>query len=136
MDILAYNYLWNGLADFNEKSGKPHGNALVHYPSANPTYPYTVFDEIRNVANSTYNSCYERVASVGYVLRVYAKNKGKIIDKQTIAREVAQVMDTYLSGVNLTRVSFNANESVNDNSIYEIIMTYSGNLHENRRNFI
>jgi hypothetical protein len=69
------------------------------------------------------------------VVRVYAKTKGKI-DKQTIAREVAQMIDKYLSGVNLTRVSFNANESINDNSIYEIIMTYSGNLHENRRNFI
>lgn len=135
MDILAYNYLWNGLADFNEKSGKPRGNVIVHYPSANPTYPYTVFDEIRNVTNPSFKSAFERVASTGYVVRVYAKTKGKI-DKQTIAREVAQMIDKYLSGVNLTRVSFNANESINDNSIYEIIMTYSGNLHENRRNFI
>lgn len=135
MDILAYNYLYDGLMDMNEKSGKPRGNVVVHYPTANPTYPYTVFDEIRNVANALYNTCFERVASTGYVARIYAKTKGKV-DKQTIAREVAQMVDKYLTYCGLLRISYNANESVNDNSIYEIIMTYSGNLHENRRNFI
>lgn len=135
MDILAYNYLYNGLVDMNEKSGKPRGNVVVHYPTANPTYPYTVFDEIRNVANPSYNTCFDRVASTGYVARIYAKTKGKV-DKQTIAREVAQMVDKYLTYCGLLRISYNANESVNDNSIYEIIMTYSGNLHENRRKFI
>ena len=135
MDILAYEYLFEGLKDFNEKSGKPRGNVVVHYPTANPTYPYTVFDEIRNVANSAFNSCFERVSSTGYVVRIYAKTKGKV-DKQTIAREIAQTVDKYLSSVGLLRISYNANESINDNSIYEIILTYSGNLHENRRNFI
>ena len=135
MDILAYNYLYDGLVDMNEKSGKPRGNVIVHYPTANPTYPYTVFDEIRNVANASYNTCFDRVASTGYVARIYAKTKGKV-DKQTIAREVAQMVDKYLTYCGLLRISYNANESVNDNSIYEIIMTYSGNLHENRRKFI
>lgn len=135
MDILAYNYLYDGLVDMNEKSGKPRGNVVVHYPTANPTYPYTVFDEIRNVANASYNTAFDRVASTGYVARIYAKTKGKV-DKQTIAREVAQMVDKYLTYCGLLRISYNANESVNDNSIYEIIMTYSGNLHENRRKFI
>lgn len=135
MDILAYNYLYDGLVDMNEKSGKPRGNAIVHYPTSNPTYPYTVFDEIRNVANASYNTAFDRVASTGYVARIYAKTKGKV-DKQTIAREVAQMVDKYLTYCGLLRISYNANESVNDNSIYEIIMTYSGNLHENRRTFI
>jgi hypothetical protein len=135
MDILAYNYLYDGLVDFNDKSGKPRGNVIVHYPTANPTYPYTVFDEIRNVANPSYNTCFDRVSSTGYVARIYAKTKGKV-DKQTIAREVAQMVDKYLTYCGLLRISYNANESVNDNSIYEIIMTYSGNLHENRRNLI
>mgnify|MGYP007115374053 CR=1 FL=1 len=135
MDILAYEYLFEGLKDFNEKSGKPHGNAVVHYAPEKPTYPLTVIGEIRNVANSSFNTCYERVSSTGYVVRIYAKTKGKI-DKQTIAREVAKMVDEYLTYCNLTRISFNANESLNDNSIYEIIMTYSGNLHENRRKFI
>lgn len=134
MDILAYNDLYDGLVAFNEKSGKPRGNVIVHYPSANSTYPHTVFDEIRNVGTN-HNSDYERVASVGYVARIYAKTKGKI-DKQTIAREVAQMVDDYMRHFKLTRISFNANESVNDNSIYEIIMTYSGKLNEYRRKFI
>jgi hypothetical protein len=135
MDILAYNYLYDGLVDMNKKSGKPRGNVIVHYPTANPTYPYTVFDEIRNVANASYNTAFDRVASTGYVARIYAKTKGKV-DKQTIAREVAQMVDKYLTYCGLLRISYNANESVNDNSIYEIIITYSGNLHENRRKFI
>ena len=135
MDILAYNNLYDGLVDFNEKSGKPRGNVIVHYPPTTPTYPLTVFDEIRNVANSSYNTCFDRLASTGYVARIYAKTKGKV-DKQTIAREIAQMVDKYLTYFGLLRISYNANESVNDNSIYEIIMTYSGNLHENRRRFI
>lgn len=135
MDILAYNYLYDGLVDMNEKSDKPRGNVVVHYPTSNPTYPYTVFDEIRNVANASYNTAFDRVSSTGYVARIYAKTKGKV-DKQTIAREVAQMVDKYLTYCGLLRISYNANESVNDNSIYEIIITYSGNLHENRRKFI
>ena len=135
MDILAYDYLFDGLKSFNEKMGKPWGNEIVHYAPSNPTYPISVFDEIRNNANSAYNSCYERVASTGYVVRIYAKTKGKIT-KQQIAREIAQTVDKYLSSIGLLRISYNANESVNDNSIYEIILTYSGNLHENRRKFI
>lgn len=135
MDILAYEYLKEGLKDFNEKSGKPYGNAIVPYATANSTYPLTVFDEIRNVANPSYNTCYDRVASTGYSVRIYAKTKGKIT-KQQIAREIAQMVDVYLTNCGLLRISYNANESINDNSIYEIIMTYSGNLHENRRKFI
>lgn len=135
MDILAYNYLYDGLVDFNEKLGKPRGNAIVHYAPEKPTYPLTVFDEIRNVANPSYNTPFDRVSSTGYVARIYAKTKGNIT-KQQIAREIAQEVDRYLTACGLLRVSYNANESINDNSIYEIILTYSGNLHENRRKFI
>lgn len=135
MDILAYEYLKEGLKEFNEKSGKPRGNVVVSYPTKDTTYPHTVFDEIRNVANASYNTCFDRVASTGYVARIYAKTKGNIT-KQQIAREIAQMVDIYLTNCGLLRVSYNANESINDDSIYEIIMTYSGNLHENRRKFI
>jgi hypothetical protein len=134
MDILTYEYLFEGLVAFNEKSGKPRGNIIVHFPTTNTTYPHTVLDEIRNVGTD-FNSNFDRVGSVGYAVRIYAKTKGKI-DKQTIAREVAQMVDNYMRHFKLSRISYNANERVNDNSIYEIIMTYSGNLHENRRKFI
>lgn len=135
MDILAYDYLKEGLKEYNEKLGKPHGNVIVPYATKNSTYPLTVFSEIRNVANPSFNTNFDRVASTGYAIRIYAKNKGKV-DKQTVAREVAQFVDKYLSSFNLTRISYNETQSVNDDSIYEVIMTYSGNLHENRRKFI
>lgn len=134
MDILAYEYLKEGLEEYNNNLGKPRGNVIVPYPTANTTYPHTVFQEIRNVGTNL-NSNFDRIGSMGYVARIYAKTKGKV-DKQTIAREIAQMVDNYMRHFKLTRISYNANESVNDNSIYEIIMTYSGNLHENRRKFI
>ena len=135
MDILAYEYMLQGLKDYNATIEQNYGNVVVATPPTNPTYPLTVFDEIRNVANPNYNSCYERVASVGYRADIYAKTKGSVT-KQIIARKIAQEVDRYLTNVGLTRVSFNVSELENDSSIYHIIMTYSGNLHENRRNLI
>ena len=135
MDILAYEYMLQGLKDYNATIEQNYGNVVVATPPNNPTYPLTVFDEIRNVANPNYNSCYERVASVGYRADVYAKTKGSI-SKQIIARRIAQEVDRYLTNVGLTRVSFNVSELENDSSIYHIIITYSGNLHENRRKLI
>lgn len=134
MDILAYNYLYDGLVEYNSSLGSPRGNTVVSLPPKEPTYPLTVLQEIRNVGTNR-NSDFERVASVGYSVRIYAKSKGKV-DKQTIAREIAQFVDNYMRRFLLVRISYNANESINDDSIYEIIMTYSGNLHENRRKFI
>ena len=135
MDILAYEYLKEGMKKYNEENGKPHGNAIVGYAPKNPTYPLTIFSEIRNTANASFNTNFDRVASTGYSVRIVAKTKNKL-DKQTIAREVAQFIDRYLSAFNLTRISYNENPSVNDDAFYEVIMTYSGNLHENRRKFI
>ena len=135
MDILAYDYMLQGLKDYNATIEQNYGNVVVATPPTNPTYPLTVFDEIRNVANPNYNSCYDRVASVGYRSDIYAKTKGSV-SKQIIARRIAQEVDRYLTNVGLTRVSFNVSELENDSSIYHIIITYSGNLHENRRKLI
>ncbi len=135
MDTKTYKILLSGLTDYNASLEKNYGNAVLPYPATTPTYPYTVFDEIRNVANANYNTCYDRVASVGYRVDVFAKTKGKVT-KQDIAREIAQKVDKYLTGVGLLRVSYNASELENDSSIYHIIITYSADLHENRRKFI
>lgn len=135
MDILAYEYMLQGLKDYNSTIEQNYGNVVVATPPTNPTYPLTVFDEIRNVANPNYNSCYERVASVGYRADIYAKTKGSV-SKQIIARKIAQEVDKYLTNIGLIRVSFNVSELENDSSIYHIIITYSGNLHENRRKLI
>lgn len=135
MDILTYEYLKEGLKAYNEENGKPYGNTIVGKAPKSPTYPLTIFNEIRNVSTDL-NSDYDRVASVGYSVKIEAKNKGTKVENQTIAREVAQFVNTYLEYYNLKRISYNENTSVNDDSIYEIIITYSGNLHENRRRFI
>lgn len=135
MDVLAYEYILRGLKKYNEGIDKNYGNTIVATAPANPTFPLTIFDEIRNVANTGYNTCYERVSSVGYRVDVYAKTKGGL-SKQTIARKLAQDIDMYLTNIGLVRISFNVSELENDGSIYHIIMTYTGNLHENRRNFI
>ena len=135
MDILAYEYMFEGLKDYNSTIEQNYGNVVVGTPPSNPTYPLTVFDEIRNVANPNYNGCFERVASVGYRADIFAKTKGSV-KKQIIARRIAQEVDRYLTNVGLTRVSFNVSELENDNSIYRIIMTYSGNLQEFRRKLI
>ena len=135
MDILTYEYLLNGLKEYNKTIDQNYGNVVVPFPTTNTTYPTTVFEEIRNIANQNYNTCYERLASVGYRADIYAKTKGSVT-KQIIARKIAQEVDEYLTNVGLTRVSYNVSELENDNSIYHIIMTYSGNLQENKRRFI
>ena len=135
MDILAYDYMLQGLKDYNATIEQNYGNVVIATAPTNPTYPLTIFDEIRNVSNVNYNSSYDRVASVGYRADIYAKTKGSV-SKQIIARRIAQEVDKYLTNVGLTRVSFNVSELENDSSIYHIIITYSGNLHENRRKLI
>lgn len=134
MDILTYSMLKDGMKKYNEDYGKPYGNSVVGKSPKSPTYPLTIFNEIRNVSTSI-NSDADRVGSMGYSVRIEAKDKGKV-SNQTIAREIAQFINRYLEHFNLLRISYNENTSVNDDSIYEIIMTYSGNLHENRRKFI
>ena len=135
MDILTYEFLKEGMSDYNKKYGKPYGNAVVGKAPKTPTYPLTIFNEIRNVSTDI-NSVADRVGSMGYSVKIEAKDKGTKVKNQTIAREVAQFINRYLEHFHLKRISYNENTSVNDDSIYEIIMTYSGNLHENRRKFI
>jgi hypothetical protein len=136
MDILAYDIILQGAKDNNTKKGKPYGNVVVPHSTTDTTYPHSVITEIRNVANPLYNTCYDRVASVGYRVDVYAKNKGTKVDRLTVARVVAQSVDEYMTGIGLTRISFNVTEEDDDGGICHIIMTYSGNLHENRRKLI
>ena len=136
MDILAYEYMLQGLKDYNATIEQNYGNVIVKYPTKNTTFPHTQFVENRNVANPNYNGRFERVASVGYSVRIYAKSKGSKVDKLTVARTVAQICDEYLTNIGLTRVSYNVFDNEESGAICEIIMTYSGNLHEFRRKLI
>lgn len=137
MDIQVYENIFKGLEEYNKtKSKENFGNTILPLPPLNPAYPITIFEEIRNVANPSYNTCFDRVASVGYRVDVYAKDK-KTQNKQTIARTIAKLVDEYLTNyVGLTRISYNVIELVNSGSIYHIVMTYSGNLLENRKKII
>lgn len=136
MDIQVYENVFDGLVEYNEKIGKPYNNTVAHFETAKPQYPLTIIEEIRNVANRSYNTCYDRISSIGYKIDVYAKTKGAI-SKQTIAREIAHKVDKYMTDyVGLSRISYNVEEIGTDKAIFHIIMTYSGNLHENRRKFI
>ena len=135
MDILAYEYMLQGLKDYNATIEQNYGNVIVKYPTKNTTYPHTQFVEMRNIANPNYNGRFEKVASVGYSVKIYAKTKGSV-DKLTIARTLAKIADDYLTNIGLTRVSYNVFDNEEGGAICEIVMTYSGNLHENRRNLI
>ena len=131
MYTLLYDNILNGLKEYNNWL-ENYGNEVVRLPPTKPTYPLTILTEIRNVANPNYNTCFDRVASVGYRLDIYAKTKGNIT-KDRIAREIAELMDRYLTNIGLLRVSFNISELENDSSIFHIIMTYSGNVSEYRK---
>lgn len=135
MDILAYEYILQGLKDYNDTVAQNYGNVITKYPTKNTTFPFTHFSEIRNVANSSFNGRFDKVASVGYSTKIYAKTKGSV-DKLTISRSVAKIVDDYMSNIGLERVSYNVMDNEEGGAICEIIMTYSGNLHENRRNLI
>lgn len=135
MDILAAEYIYKGLKQYNSTQGNPYGNEVVDEEPLDPVYPITIISEIRNKATATYNTPYERVASVGYAIDIYAQTKGKISKKQ-IARELAEVADKYMTNIGLLRIGFVPDGLVRDASLYRITMTYSGNLHENRRTMI
>lgn len=135
MDIGVYEIIFNDLKAYNEDIGKPYDNAIVHYPSAKPTYPYCVFEEINNLANRSYNTNFDRVATLGYKLDIYAKEKNKV-SKQQIAREVAQALNKFLTeNVGLQQISFTVVPQLNNSTIYQITITYAAQLHENRRKF-
>lgn len=136
MDIKVYDDIINGLREYNDNLTENYGNVIVEYPSAKPTYPYTVFREIRNVADTRYNTRYQKVSSLGYRVDIFAKSMGNI-SKSDIARNLMQSIDDFLSNtVGLTQISYNYSDIENDASIYSIILTYTCNFDENRRRII
>jgi hypothetical protein len=138
MDILAFKYLYEGLVEFNAQAKPNYGNEVLDEPPFFGTnekivYPITIIQEIRNVATN-YDFMHERVASVGYRVDILAQDKKKA-HKQDIAREIAVMVNTYMSKVGLKRVSYNY-EILYEGTTAHIIMTFSGSLNEYRRKFI
>lgn len=138
MDIEKYQKVYKGLVDYNKATKPNYGNTVLDQPpfwgeQEELTYPMTIFEEIRNVATS-FDFMHERVASVGYRVDILSKDKAKV-NKQQIARELAQMVNNYLSKQGLSRVSYNS-DVLFDGTTYHIVMTFSGNLSENRGKFI
>jgi hypothetical protein len=142
MDNKVYFDILEALKEYNKSLSENYGNAIYSLPpklndNQNLKFPITRFSQIRNVANSSYNSCFERVASVGFSLDIFAKDKGTKKLRNEIALDLAQKFDAFLTNIcGLLRISYNEFDLEAQGSIYRITITYSGNLHENRRRFI
>lgn len=133
MDIEIGDAIFDALKLYNEKMGAPYGNVVVPMPTATPTYPYSVFDEITNLQDKNYTSHFDRISTVGYKLEIYAKTKDGV-DKRTIARSVAKFLNDFLTDkIGLWQIGYNPIPQVNKNSIYQITITYMAKLHENRK---
>ena len=135
MDIYASDLIYKGLKSYNEQFGKPYGNEVVDEEPLDPIYPLTIIQEIRNTQNPLYRNPNECVSSIGLSVEIYAQNMGEKSKKQ-IAREISKFVDEYMSSIGLERSGFVPDGLVRDASLHRIVMTYTGNLHENTRRII
>lgn len=133
MDITVYDRILEALKEYNNTLEQNYGNVVVRTAPSNPTYPHTVFDEIRNDPFQRTNiRPLDKVDNLGYEMIVYAKTKGKI-DKQKIAREVAGKLDDFLANViGLKQISMNPQPLLNDSSTYGVNVRYGAKYFENR----
>lgn len=134
MIIKMYDNLFQALKKYNDALPENYGNIIYDVPprlpeSLNTIFPLTIFQETNNISNSRFMAQGERVSTVGYSLNIYATNKGQILN-QKIARELAEQLDNFLTSCGLSSVSYNAN--LIDENVYCIIITYYGNLYENK----
>ena len=135
MDIYVSDLIYEGLKSYNEIKGKPYGNEVVDEEPLDPIYPLTIIQETRNVQNPNYRNPAELVSSVGYSIEIYAQSMGDKTKKQ-IARELAKHAFEYMTSIGLEQSGFVPDGLVRDASLHRIIMTFTGNLHENSRRMI
>ena len=100
MDIFASELIYNGLKAFIASKGNPYDCSVVDEEPYTPTYPLILIHEIRNVSNPSYNTVFEKISSIGYSIEIYAQTMGETSKKQ-IARELAKLVDEYMSAINL-----------------------------------
>lgn len=136
MDLKAPDIIFERLKEFNSRFTDNYGNVVCDYVPDNPTFPITIFSLVTNTQNPQFRSYVDRVASVSFMIDIYAKNKGKKVTKKQVANRIAEIVDEYMSNIGLLRVTFTPDNIVDDNSQYRITMVYQGNLHENSRTFI
>lgn len=133
MDITVYDKILAALQAHNDSLEQNYGNVVVGTAPSQPTYPLTVFDEIRNDPLQRTNiRPLDKVDNLGYEVEIYAKTKGSV-SKQTIARKIAKEIDDFLTQViGLRQLSMNPVPNINDSSIYRINLRYSAQYFENR----
>lgn len=137
IDILEYEEIFQGLEKFLASNKQYCYNpSLVHYAAAKPTYPYVVFEEIRNLPSKEYSGeVPDKISDLGYKIRIYSTTKGSVT-KMTIARQIASFVDRYLSGIGLKQVSFNPDPLVAQGDLYGLVMMYNASFYNNRRKII
>lgn len=139
MDIQTYEYVLSGLKEYNAQLEQNYGNTIYETPprldkNRQINFPLSIFQETQNNESETFNTCFERISNLSFVLEIYAKSKGKLLH-QTIVRDLAQLLNTYLTSIGLRRMSFNT-MIYDDGNICRGVLVYSGNLQENKRRFI
>lgn len=140
MDNQVYKTILNGLKEYS-KTLKYKCSVYSLPPRLNDQqtikFPFARFYQVGNTQNPAYNSCFDRVSSVRYVIDIFAQDLGTKVLRNEIAMGLAQQFDDFLSNeCGLLRVGYNEFDLELQGSTYRISMTYSGNLHENRRRFI
>lgn len=142
MDNKVYYDVLNGLKEYNNSLSENYGNSIYSLMprldrNQELKFPITRFYQVGDTAYQGYNTPFDRVSSKRFVLDIFAKDKGNKKIRNEIALDLAQKFDDFLSyNCNLLRISYNEFDLESEGSIYRISITYSGNLHENRRTFI
>lgn len=137
MDIGIYDGIYQGLSDYlTANASNCYNVKLVHFPATTPTYPYVIFDEIRNIQGKlSFGDIPDNSSNLGYRVNIYAKTKGSK-SKLDIARTVAQYVDNYCTNIGLKRVSYGQDPRIADSELYGVIMTYNANLYDNRKKIV
>ena len=142
MDNQVYFQILNSLKEYNKSLSENYGAEIYSLPpklnkNRELKFPIVRFYQVGNAQNPSFNSPFDRVSSVRYVVDIFAKDKGTKKLRNEIALDLSEKFDAFLSHkCNLLRQSTNEFDLEGEGSIYRVTMTYSGNLHENRRKFI
>ena len=142
MDINVYPAIKSGLEThfdslFEAKTiSKTYKPAIVGFEPTNPTYPMLKIEEIRNTPYADFRGNRETIASLGYKVDIYAKQKVGV-SKQDVARNIAKYANDYLTCIGLKQMSWNTipNDGTNGD-LYHIIIMYSTSYFEQRKTIL
>lgn len=132
MDTSIFDFLYQELKEYARSDNFAYSvDVLPSYPTK-PKYPVVIFSEIDNTRKEEYNTDRERVSRLAFRVDIYAKSI-KCKEAVFIGRDIARLLDRFLTKNGLRQLSFSSNDSPNEYSIYHIIMVYRNNLYENKK---